>query len=148
MPATSTVTSLSPRRPDSYITPPSHHVGTPPSSFKNPWSSYGFQGVTGLLKKRWNTPKNFVPVPGDRAGLVEVRKPDFGEAFWSKHGKHKARVEASRGRCRMLPVKQNGNLTFFCPLRVKDVMVGLGLHSIEAGELLGTSMEHFGVAGS
>lgn len=78
--AHSTVIPLPPRRPQSHTTPPSHHVGNPPTSFRNPWSSYTDHSVGTIFKTRWSTPKNFVPVPKDRAGLVEVRKPDFGSA--------------------------------------------------------------------
>jgi L-ascorbate metabolism protein UlaG (beta-lactamase superfamily) len=44
-----------------------------------------------MIKARWSTPKNFVPVPADRLGLVEVRKPDFStqpdglKATWIGH---------------------------------------------------------------
>ncbi|KAF1949454.1 Metallo-hydrolase/oxidoreductase [Byssothecium circinans] len=190
MSSNTTVTPLSPRRPESYTAPPSHHIGNPPTSFRNPWPSYKFLGVTGLLKTRWNTPKNFVPVPSDRVGLVEIRQPDFGggrdglKATWIGHASfliETTKREGTRRGTRILldPVfsdrvgpygmvgptrftpppcavedlpevdaicishdhydhldsatlkrllaKQNGNLKFFCGLRVKEVLVGLGV---------------------
>lgn len=87
----STVTLLPPRRPQSYTTPPYHHIGNPPTSFRNPWPSYATHSVGSILKTRWSIPKNFVPVPKDRAGLVEVRTPNFGvgqqglKATWIGH---------------------------------------------------------------
>jgi N-acyl-phosphatidylethanolamine-hydrolysing phospholipase D len=190
MRSTPTVTPLSPRRPESYITPPSHHVGNPPTSFKNPWPSYTSSGITGLVKTRWTTPRNFVPVPNDRVGLVQVRKPDFGEgsdglkATWIGHASFLIETPKAEGAERgmrilldpvfservgpynlvgpvrfspppcavedlpevdvvcishdhydhldsatlkTLMVKQNGNLKFICSLRVKEVLVGLGV---------------------
>ncbi|PSN60823.1 Metallo-hydrolase/oxidoreductase [Corynespora cassiicola Philippines] len=91
MPLKSSVIPLPPRYPDSHTTPPAHHVGSPPSLFKNPWPSYAHTSLSNAFKTRWNTPRNFVPVPGDRAGLVEVRNPDFGngqnglKATWIGH---------------------------------------------------------------
>lgn len=86
-----TVTTLPPRRPASYQNPPPHHVGSPPTSFRNPWPSYSRDTIRKTLRTRLRTPKNFVPVPSDRAGLVQVRKPDFGttsaglKATWIGH---------------------------------------------------------------
>lgn len=85
------VTALPARRPDSHQDPPAHHVGNPPTSFRNPWPSYASTTLTKILKTRFNSPKNFVPVPTDRVGLVEVRQPDFGadkdglKATWIGH---------------------------------------------------------------
>ncbi|KAF1975155.1 Metallo-hydrolase/oxidoreductase [Bimuria novae-zelandiae CBS 107.79] len=86
-----TVTPLPPRRPDSYRTPPAHHVGDPPTSFRNPWLSYSNTTVNKIIKTRFGSAKNFVAVPADRVGLVEVRQPDFGvhkdglKATWIGH---------------------------------------------------------------
>ena len=79
-----TITSLPSRQPD-IKSAKDHHVGSPPTSFKNPWPS--FHGLT--FGTAWNTrfgshpEKNFVPVPegpnGSRSDqLVKVRKPDWG----------------------------------------------------------------------
>ncbi|KNG46453.1 n-acyl-phosphatidylethanolamine-hydrolyzing [Stemphylium lycopersici] len=78
MSPTSTIAALPPRAPDSYTT--AHHIGNPPTSFKNPWPSYKNDGIGAALRARFSTPKNFVPVPAHRLGLVQVRKPDFGHA--------------------------------------------------------------------
>ncbi|KAI0573580.1 Zn-dependent hydrolasesbeta-lactamase fold protein [Pyrenophora tritici-repentis] len=89
MPLTS-VTSLPPRQPNGYT--PDHHVDTPPMSFKNPWPSYRNDGIVAAIRTRFTTPKNFVPVPADRLGLVNIRKPDFStttttglKATWIGH---------------------------------------------------------------
>ena len=78
MAVTSSVTTLPPHRPDGYTL--AHHIGTPPTSFKNPWPSYKNDGIVAAVRTRFSTPKNFVPVPADRLGLVQVRKPDFSTA--------------------------------------------------------------------
>jgi N-acyl-phosphatidylethanolamine-hydrolysing phospholipase D len=102
MSTTSSVTALPPRRPESYATPPPHHVGNPPTSFQNPWPSYVSHGLSTMFKARWSIPKNFVPVPKDRLGLVEVRRPDFGadknglKATWIGHASFL--VETSRAK--------------------------------------------------
>lgn len=47
--------------------------------------------LASAFKARWSLPKNFVPVPNDRAGLVSVQTPDFGagkeglKATWIGH---------------------------------------------------------------
>ncbi|EMD94178.1 hypothetical protein COCC4DRAFT_190541 [Bipolaris maydis ATCC 48331] len=85
----STITPLAPRTPDAYTT--AHHIGNPPTSFKNPWPSYKPSGIATAVRTRFTTPKNFVPVPSDRVGLVQVRKPDFNttrnglKATWIGH---------------------------------------------------------------
>lgn len=84
--STTTVRALAPRRPKGYVL--AHHNG---SGFKNPWPSYQGSTVASLIRARWNIPKNFVPVPADRTGLVGIRKPDFGlasdglKATWIGH---------------------------------------------------------------
>ena len=56
-----------------------HHIGNPPTKFKNPWPSFdkpkGFWDVFGM---RFGSNRNFVPVPEDREGLVKFRKPTWG----------------------------------------------------------------------
>ncbi|KAJ4400813.1 hypothetical protein N0V91_008445 [Didymella pomorum] len=98
MPPKSVVSALQPLQPDKFTT--AHHIGSPPTGFKNPWQSYNSSGFVGALRTRFSTPKNFVPVPVDRAGLVKVRKPDFGvqqdglKATWIGHASFL--VESSR----------------------------------------------------
>ncbi|KAF1833050.1 Metallo-hydrolase/oxidoreductase [Decorospora gaudefroyi] len=75
MPPTSFVNALPPHKPDAYT--PAHHIGNPPTAFTNPWPSYQNSGLVSAFRARFNLPKNFVPVPADRLGLVQVRKPDF-----------------------------------------------------------------------
>jgi L-ascorbate metabolism protein UlaG (beta-lactamase superfamily) len=75
MPTTSSVSPLPLRQPNGHTT--AHHNGSPPTGFKNPWPSYQSSSLPTLLKARWTTPKNFVPVPADRLGLVKVQKPNF-----------------------------------------------------------------------
>lgn len=96
------VSPLPPRQPPGYTT--AHHNGSPPTGFKNPWPSYQNSPISTLLKARWTIPKNFVPVPADRLGLVEVWTPDFTaqpdglKATWIGHASFL--IETSR---------QNGN---------------------------------------
>jgi len=66
--------------------PPSkdHHIGTPPTAFRNPWPSAGEKpGLGALFSARFGSERNFVPVPQGPNGtrseeLVRVVKPDFG----------------------------------------------------------------------
>jgi L-ascorbate metabolism protein UlaG (beta-lactamase superfamily) len=62
-----------------------HHVGSPPTYFKNPWPSFREHGKWELFKLRFgnNPDRNFVPVPEGPDGarsdeLVKVLKPDWG----------------------------------------------------------------------
>ena len=62
-----------------------HHIGSPPTSFKNPWPSFREHSKLDVLKLRFgsNAEKNFVPVPEGPDGtrserLVKVLKPDWG----------------------------------------------------------------------
>ncbi|KAK5167415.1 uncharacterized protein LTR77_007114 [Saxophila tyrrhenica] len=79
-----TVDTLPSRQPDLKAAK-DHHVGSPPTSFKNPWPSYHGIAMGDAFKARFgNHPeKNFVPVPqgpdGSRSDqLVKVRQPDWG----------------------------------------------------------------------
>ena len=68
--------SLSPKS----SAPPAHHVGSPPSSFINPWPSFdnSRQGVINVFKAKFGRDRpKFVPIPG-RNELVAVRKPSWG----------------------------------------------------------------------
>lgn len=112
MALTSTITFLDPKRPNSYTTPPAHHVGHPPTSFKNPWPSYNRTSPTQILKARWfSSTKNYVPVPSDKSQLVHVQKPDFGaekdglKATWFGHASflvEMTRVDRKEGGMRIL----------------------------------------------
>ncbi|KAI8940389.1 hypothetical protein NX059_004080 [Plenodomus lindquistii] len=76
MPPSSRISALPRLHPPTYT--PTHHIGTPPTRFQNPWPSYKTSTLISLLRGRFNNAsKNFVPVPTNRAGLVGVRKPDF-----------------------------------------------------------------------
>ncbi|GAB7362363.1 hypothetical protein MBLNU230_g2689t1 [Neophaeotheca triangularis] len=61
-----------------------HHVGSPPTTFTNPWPSFQTLTKTTLFSARFgsNAEKNFVPVPESTDGqrskeLVQVHKPDW-----------------------------------------------------------------------
>ncbi|KAH7372367.1 hypothetical protein BKA66DRAFT_468851 [Pyrenochaeta sp. MPI-SDFR-AT-0127] len=75
---TATVNAPPVRDPGSYIT--ARHIGSPPTSFRNPWSSYQSSSIISAFRTRLNTPKDFVAVPADRLGLVQVRETDFGNS--------------------------------------------------------------------
>lgn len=98
MPTTSSISPLLARTPEGYTT--GHHNG---SGFKNPWPSYQTSSIPTLIKARWTTAKNFVPVPADRLGLVEVRKPDFDaqrdglKATWIGHASFLVETSTQKG---------------------------------------------------
>ena len=54
----------------------SHHVGSPPTSFVNPWPSVQHLSPSDFLKARFGY-DDFKPVPSSDK-LVNVRKPDWG----------------------------------------------------------------------
>lgn len=62
-----------------------HHVGDPPTGFKNPWpSAEDDHTFREILATRFGSERNFVPVPqgpnGSRSEeLVAIRNPDFGQ---------------------------------------------------------------------
>lgn len=72
--------------------PKDHHIGSPPTHFKNPWPSYNTRAITipSLLNKRFGAGRNFVPVPKDRVGLVNIRKPTWGHEVAGNSAKLKA----------------------------------------------------------
>ena len=81
-----TITRIS--RKDS-STQPSHHVGSPPTSFLNPWPSFNKQSLFDLLITSQRN-RDFKPVPS-RDKLVAIQKPDWGagkdglKATWIGH---------------------------------------------------------------
>lgn len=105
-----TVTPFKSQNPDP-STAKAHHIGSPPTSFKNPWPSYkGFTPITAFKTRfGYNPEKNFVPVPtnpdGSRSSeLVKVRKPDWGEshpdrlrATWIGHASFLVETPAFQG---------------------------------------------------
>ncbi|KIW66225.1 hypothetical protein PV04_08425 [Phialophora macrospora] len=63
--------------------PKDHHVGSPPTAFRNPWPSHhpGHNGPWTLLKVRFSRDRPaFAPVPTNREELVPVRKVDFSNS--------------------------------------------------------------------
>lgn len=62
--------------------PKDHHIGNPPTGFRNPWPSFDprHHGLVNLLKVRFGKNKPpFSPVP-DRAELVPIQKVDFSNS--------------------------------------------------------------------
>ncbi|KAI5252083.1 Metallo-hydrolase/oxidoreductase [Aureobasidium subglaciale] len=75
------LTPLASRNPEP-LKVPAHWVGSPPTSFKNPWSSFAKQhGLLDVFKARFGSERNFIAVPETRDELVKVRKPDFGRSL-------------------------------------------------------------------
>lgn len=87
-----------------------HHVGQPPTSFRNPWPSAGeSHGLGDILSTRFGSERNFVPVPQGPNGtrseeLVKIVKPDFGvdngaklRATWIGHASVFVEFPASPG---------------------------------------------------
>jgi N-acyl-phosphatidylethanolamine-hydrolysing phospholipase D len=85
---------------------PAHHVGTPPTSFVNPWPSFsGKHSLPSLLSVRFGNKRNFVPVPLTREELVPIRKPDWGadkpstlRATWIGHASFLIETAAAAGK--------------------------------------------------
>jgi N-acyl-phosphatidylethanolamine-hydrolysing phospholipase D len=105
MPLSSSLAALPPHKPDAYTT--AHHVGSPPTNFKNPWPSYQNGGIGTAIRTRFSAPKNFVPVPADRLGLVDIVKPDFSthagggkglKATWIGHASFLIETTAEPGK--------------------------------------------------
>lgn len=103
-----TVTKLPSLLPDDKA----HHVGNPPTGFKNPWPSYDVNhgGLLNIFKTRFARDKPaFVPVP-DRAELVPVRPLDFAHpdpAFkvtWIGHASFLLQTSKPNGAARGLNI--------------------------------------------
>jgi N-acyl-phosphatidylethanolamine-hydrolysing phospholipase D len=125
-----TITKIPSLLPDD---PKEHHIGSPPTGFKNPWPSFNSNshGVGDMLKIRFGKDKPaFVPVPEDRSELVPVRKVNFGnsspgfKATWIGHASfwlQTAKVEgASRGiniLCDPVFSERTSPVTWFGPKR-------------------------------
>lgn len=116
MTANITVTAMPSRGP---TTPSStdHHVGNPPTSFRNPWPSAGVKaGPFAILSARFGSERNFVPVPQGPDGtrseeLAKVIKPDFGKekkdklrATWLGHASVLVEFPAATGADRGIRV--------------------------------------------
>ncbi|MCJ1404466.1 hypothetical protein MMC11_007692 [Xylographa trunciseda] len=90
---------------DEALVAPSHHVGTPPTSFRNPWPSFVEHSRWDILKTRFSSERNFVPVP-PRDELVAIRSPDWGDgkdglkATWIGHATFLVEMAADPGRSR------------------------------------------------
>lgn len=98
-----TVTKLPPLLPDE---PKTHHIGSPPTGFKNPWPSFDPQhgGPLSLLQVRFARDKPaFVAVPVDRSELVPVQKIDFAnphpgfKVTWIGHASFLLQLSRARG---------------------------------------------------
>lgn len=87
-----------------------HHIGHPPTAFRNPWPSAGEKaGISALLSARFGSDRSFVPVPQGPNGtrseeLVKVVKPDFGadkkdklRATWLGHASVLVEFPAATG---------------------------------------------------
>ena len=99
------VTALPALRPESYTS--AHHIGSPPTSFRNPWPSWRKSGLIPAISKRFSEPTNFVPIPADRVGLVPIRRPDFEnaqpdglKATWIGHASFLIETSALPGQSR------------------------------------------------
>lgn len=105
-----TVSCLPSRQPDPKHAK-DHHVGSPPTSFKNPWPSYQGTSLGTIFKLRFgNHPeKNNMPVPQGSDGtrsekLVKIREPDWGldqpdrlRATWIGHASFLVETPAAKG---------------------------------------------------
>ena len=114
-----------------------HHVGAipphPPTSFKNPWPSFdqSHGGPISALKCRFARDRPpFVPVPEDRAELVQVRRPDFTppvaglKTTWLGHAGFLIQCAAAEGASRGINIlcdpvfsERTSPVQFFGPKR-------------------------------
>ena len=80
-----TITAL-PLRNSAAAQSADHHVGNPPTHFKNPWPSAAPIGLSKILETRFfrSADKTNLPVPADRKGLVPVQTPDWGASSHDK----------------------------------------------------------------
>jgi L-ascorbate metabolism protein UlaG (beta-lactamase superfamily) len=135
--ASSTVKAIPAPKPEGYTT--AHHQGNPPTSFKNPWPSYKDASIPTLVKARWSTPKEFVPVPANRVGLVDVVKPDFGahrnglKATWIGHASFLIETSTANGKKRGMRIlvdpvwsERVGPYSLVGPVRFSPVPCQLG----------------------
>lgn len=99
------IIKLDPRRPKPDEGPPAHHVGSPPTSFQNPWPSYGNTTNLQAFRTRFfpNPQKNYVPIPADRSLLPQIHKPNFNsgeqglKATWFGHASFLIEMGSSDG---------------------------------------------------
>ena len=87
-----------------------HHIGNPPTAFKNPWPSSGIShSLRDIFSTRFGSDRNLVPVPQGPNGtrskeLVRIVKPDFGanqgdrlRATWIGHASVLVEFPAAEG---------------------------------------------------
>lgn len=89
---------------------PSHHVGSPPTSFCNPWDSATSKvSISDVFSAKFfrTADKTNVPVPANREGLVPIRKPEWGashpnrlKATWIGHASWLIETATSPGSLR------------------------------------------------
>lgn len=110
MVSTVAVSHLPSRKPSAWSAT-AHHVGQPPTAFKNPWPSFKQHSLGLAFKLRFgsNSEKNFVPVPQNADGtrsdeLVKIRRPDWGaskkdrlRATWIGHASFLMETPAAPG---------------------------------------------------
>ncbi|EGP85430.1 uncharacterized protein MYCGRDRAFT_95030 [Zymoseptoria tritici IPO323] len=115
-----------------------HHVGNPPTSFKNPWPSFREYSKWEVFKLRFgnNPDRNFVPVPQGHDGtrsdeLVKVLKPEWGleqkdrlRATWIGHASFLVETAAEPGAERGVRIlfdplfsERTSPVSFFGPKR-------------------------------
>ncbi|KAJ7147864.1 beta-lactamase superfamily domain-containing protein [Mycena crocata] len=101
------VKRLDSRPPPSSTSPSAHHVGNPPTSFRNPWPSFsGSHNFLSMLQIRFSSSRNFIPVPASRDELVPIRTPDWGsttaglKATWIGHASFLVETRTRPGAAR------------------------------------------------
>ncbi|KAF3928264.1 hypothetical protein AA313_de0208133 [Arthrobotrys entomopaga] len=83
--------------------PPAHHVGNPPTSFRNPWPSAGGERTGwAALKFKFFSKNTILPIP-PKEELVTVRSPDWGvdkrglKATWFGHASFLIETTSRKG---------------------------------------------------
>ena len=109
------------RRPPKPGSPrPSHHVGSPPTSFVNPWPSFNKQSLFDLLITSQRN-RDFKPVPS-RDRLVPIQKPDWGtgrqglKATWIGHASFLIETSSSSSSTSSEAAEPRGVRVLFDPV--------------------------------
>ncbi len=129
-----TVTKIPSLLPDA---PKEHHVGNPPTGFKNPWPSFNpaRQSPMNLLKVRFGKDRpEYAPVPDTREELVPVRKFDLSNSdpgfkvTWIGHASFLMQTARPEGAARGINIlcdpvfsERTSPVTWFGPKRYTPV---------------------------
>ncbi|KAJ9610835.1 hypothetical protein H2200_005612 [Cladophialophora chaetospira] len=140
--------------------PKEHHVGNPPTGFKNPWPSYdpGHHSLMNMLKVRFGKDRPpYAPVPTTREELVPIQpvnfeNPDPGlKVTWIGHASFLMQTAKAEGAARGINIlcdpvfsERTSPVTWFGPKRYTEVPCTLSelLDAVEV-DLVVISHNHY-----